>query len=849
MKLNIVFLTLLLISAARLTNAEVRTGTDLIGEIKSISVCNAQEDAYQSLLEYVAWIYSPNLSSSEKDIYRHYGKLLNNGSENFFYSGLTIPNHNQWIGVFDGEVAVEGSFAKTRASQILLDDYIEFLEIFRSDFCSEAEFRKYWDDELLRSPHLKELEAAGFNTYPKANLKIWIVPDFVSIEGDYCKALVTNKSLNVKVELTEAWLEFDKYGLRKEVKEDLTARLENWKQIIRTRLSKQPLGTLINSDSRFHETRSVFISSAFAHWYKELNSKKIEVHYSDSESLLGIEKNYFNKTFYEQKVRKNTKGYCDVSGGISFAEMPFNISVANATPSQLFYDVLRSRIYEFDNKTYFQEAIWFNDVELKIIAMGFSDLTPQTGVPFNISVAVENQWWTNASGFTIAFFDNFSREDEHFVFRIGETFVPELSGRTFSLYNITWNSSLVGTHQIYAIVDYYNQIPEVNERNNIYPSYFKIDIVRGNPEVSIYSPRENEAFSLNKPIHFSGDYSDDDYSYKGHRSFWTSNIDGYLSDNDSFTKKLSVGNHVISFIGIDDDDQTTIRQIPIQVFSRRENLRNITRPSPPIISKSGSKIVINKSENGTYEYLLDFDEWKKVGNSTEIDISDAAEGLHYIFARIIDEKGFISEPSNLSFYSDNTKPFDPVLRHETFGRWTSDSTPLFYWEDPGDIGSGVNHYVVGVDNNYYDIGKNQSFTPCLETGNHLIEVAAVDRSGLQSNFWQTYVYIDTTPPKPPELKAWHITDGRLNINWTEPEDQSGVIGYYFLVDRKNSTHPTRFSGTWTNDTSTSLISTASGQAYFHIIAVDKLGNMGEPAHYPLTKSKSYVRRLLDFFKK
>lgn len=87
-----------------------------------------------------------------------------------------------------------------------------------------------------------------------------------------------------------------------------------------------------------------------------------------------------------------------------------------------------------------------------------------------------------------------------------------------------------------------------------------------------------------------------------------------------------------------------------------------------------------------------------------------------------------------------------------------------------------------------------------------------------------------SPTHPDQEMCYSDNDPLLN--WTGPEDLSGISGYYYRLDAVPDTVPDNGSDTFTTDMSIGFTDLADGTWYFHIIAEDTVGNIGsEPAHF------------------
>ena len=101
------------------------------------------------------------------------------------------------------------------------------------------------------------------------------------------------------------------------------------------------------------------------------------------------------------------------------------------------------------------------------------------------------------------------------------------------------------------------------------------------------------------------------------------------------------------------------------------------------------------------------------------------------------------------------------------------------------------------------------------------------------------IYYDTTIRTPainseshPDQTIWY-NNPRPQVNWTVPPDVNEIAGYYYILDQNPTTIPTQATGTYTTTNGTlATEDIASGTWYYHVVAVDSVGNIGvEAAHY------------------
>ncbi|MCK4567992.1 MAG: hypothetical protein KAU48_11865 [Candidatus Thorarchaeota archaeon] len=98
------------------------------------------------------------------------------------------------------------------------------------------------------------------------------------------------------------------------------------------------------------------------------------------------------------------------------------------------------------------------------------------------------------------------------------------------------------------------------------------------------------------------------------------------------------------------------------------------------------------------------------------------------------------------------------------------------------------------------------------------------------------IYYDTTVQTPtinseshPDSAIWY-NNPRPQINWSVPPEVNEIAGYYYILDQNPTTIPVQSTGTYTTTNSTlATEDIASGTWYYHVVAVDSVGNVGEEA--------------------
>ena len=253
----------------------------------------------------------------------------------------------------------------------------------------------------------------------------------------------------------------------------------------------------------------------------------------------------------------------------------------------------------------------------------------------------------------------------------------------------------------------------------------------------------------------------------------------------------------------------------------------------------------------SYEYQIDSNPFVSNGLSLSFTTTPQAEGIHTIFVRAVDGTGNTGALGSVSIYIDRTAPNIPFVREWHAGsNWTTHTTPFYSWNDPGDVGSGVTAYFGLLDGQLIPLNSSLSYHANLtSSGNHTFRVHAQDALQQNSSFSNTVtVLIDIDAPGSPTVSSsTHPSSSRwysLNtpiFNLSATDAHSGVAGFYYVVDRNESTVPTTMNLFTTNNTlnissmggSTAGNATglANGAWYLHAIATDNVANRGNASHF------------------
>jgi hypothetical protein len=224
-----------------------------------------------------------------------------------------------------------------------------------------------------------------------------------------------------------------------------------------------------------------------------------------------------------------------------------------------------------------------------------------------------------------------------------------------------------------------------------------------------------------------------------------------------------------------------------------------------------------------------------------------ADGVWYFHVRVVDGAGAtgatstrtvridVNPPSAISGLASSTHPIEST--------WYANSDPSFSWDAASDSGSGVAGYSYEIDHAVDTVpdtmvdttGTTASFSGKAD-GVWYFHVRAVDNLGHANATATRTVRIDVNPPSAitglassthPVESAWYANSAPA-FSWDAASDAgSGLAGYSYQLDHTPGTNPDTTVDT--TGTTVSFTGKGTGLWYFHVRAVDGLGNAGATA--------------------
>lgn len=196
--------------------------------------------------------------------------------------------------------------------------------------------------------------------------------------------------------------------------------------------------------------------------------------------------------------------------------------------------------------------------------------------------------------------------------------------------------------------------------------------------------------------------------------------------------------------------------------------------------------------------------------------------------------------------SEVARPFITSETHPDPERWTSNPKAIFKLTAPDDL-SGVTgfYYLFGEEPkplvepeqaSYTD--KNELTLDIPRDGVFTLAVVAQDAAGNVGKDPALYrVRLDTTVGTPeissvthPQRDKWYASR-RVELVWKDPEDLSGIEGYYFLCNQEESWTPVMREMAYTATRGTVVTLPGDGNWFVHVMAKDRAGNLGPCARF------------------
>jgi len=207
-----------------------------------------------------------------------------------------------------------------------------------------------------------------------------------------------------------------------------------------------------------------------------------------------------------------------------------------------------------------------------------------------------------------------------------------------------------------------------------------------------------------------------------------------------------------------------------------------------------------------------------------------SNGVHTFYVKAQNGSGLIGPAGSHECQIDATAPGAPTNVDDGVAGWSSDDTPTFTWDSPGDP-SRIDGYWWAVDDPTPETGgvwttETTATTAQLSDGMHTFYVKAQNGSGLIGPAGSHVCQIDATAPGAPTnvddgVDGWS-SDDTPTFTWDSVDDTSGIDGYWWAVD--DATPET--GGVWTTETTATTAQLSDGMHTFYVKARNGSGLIG-----------------------
>ncbi len=263
---------------------------------------------------------------------------------------------------------------------------------------------------------------------------------------------------------------------------------------------------------------------------------------------------------------------------------------------------------------------------------------------------------------------------------------------------------------------------------------------------------------------------------------------------------------------------------------------------------AGFSYILNQSSSTIPDGIIDTTYYSANLSTT------LSDGTWYFHINAKDDAGNWGGAGHSSIHIDKSNPSTPTNLKAIV---VNEKTVSLSWGASYDAYSGVDYYRLqrSTDNVSFSTVVKTSETTTTYTDTlpaegvyyyrvkavdnakdaHAIGTGDVDYGNVSLYTSAVSVSTNIAPAAPtanssthPNQNNWYANNDPV-FSWTEPIDASGITGYSFVLDQSSSTNPDNVSDT--ANTYTSFADKSDGTWYFHVKAVDGVGNWGTVSHF------------------
>jgi len=305
------------------------------------------------------------------------------------------------------------------------------------------------------------------------------------------------------------------------------------------------------------------------------------------------------------------------------------------------------------------------------------------------------------------------------------------------------------------------------------------------PVASITSPSDGQEFKYGDMVTFAGYGTDSNGFITSYQ--WTSDIDGNLGSTTAFsTDSLSAGTHTITFTVTDNDGNTNLDTLTINVKQTNAPVVSIITPDDEDDFMAGDAITFNAIASDTdgtitgYSWVSDVD--GGLGTTSALTTSSLSNGRHTITVTAMDNDGLTATDSIEITVKALTAPTAVISRPNTGDIFDQGDTIIF----DGSQSYDPDGWIVSYDWRSDKDGQLGTLAAIsrddLSLGRHYITLTVTDNDALQ--YTDTFtVWIIINPLTAPDVTinspgngATFTTSDQITFNGSAA-DNGNVVSY------------------------------------------------------------------------
>ena len=683
-----------------------------------------------------------------------------------FKQALAISEDNQWISLDIhqaniGNATTGINFQNTDLARDFLeaDVKLKMSSVFKpiTGFSPHTGTFTDWNNLIFQGPYTTQLQALPNLYYP-----YWGV-----FAGIHSKNLNYHSQGPTKIIIDDAdmemhrgilWTELNNSvnTLPSHLRNALFSKINPYRALLLQRLNNgvDITTNLVNSTgAQFQQLRNSYRITAAAHWYKTLANYPNKPYQSliNSNNLSGIMATpSYNDAYWDGQALQplphlsetyhyyNNQGNSSYScvGGVTFGNYDL-IDSGAFNNNQVGIDSIcfKNKGYvTIDSSVYLYGSILDRDLP---------ELSPILLHPINnqfvlsdtilINTIIYNFGNVKAQNFQVRIYEQYTNaQNLQQNNLIGQQTVALLDSFQSQNLTFTWIPVSYGSKKLFLTVDEGNGVIERRENNNT--AIDSLNVLNSLPIVQVLWPAEGAALSSQNVTLMGSAFDYRDGILQNSNLSWSSSIDGFLGNGQFLNiDSLSVGNHTITFTGINSHSQSSFTYRNIYVYPQGFPIVSIsspaindTLPNNAPIFFSGSVFDLNDGN------ICNTAVWSSsiagtLGNGCSINHS-LSLGNHTIKLTSTNLSGNTSDATRNVFIV-NGIPGVSIIQPQSSSTFYQHQTVVLQASTNDFPQGNISNWVKWYSNIEGYLGTGQSITRLLVPGNHAIIATIQDNTG------------------------------------------------------------------------------------------------------------------------